>query len=316
MIQPDWTDARIEATIAGLPLWPGTASLAPLTGGLCNRSWIVTAAGRQYVARVGFDIPVHGIHQTSVQAAMSAAAALGVAPAVRHAEPNLTVVDFLDGGCMTSGEVIANLPAVIERLRTLHAGGGAVAGTLGYFWPFQAIRRYVALGRARRSRLHDRLGEVERINALLERAVRPFTPVFSHNDLVPQNLMFDGERRVWLVDWDYGGFGHPMFDLAALGANADGGEADDRRVLELTLGRTDEATWRDFLVFKLILSLREWMWGMAQELTSTLATEAVAASMGALYPDREQGYAGYTNLNGERFERSWRRYGGLFEGNP
>lgn len=314
MIEQGWPDARIEAHIRALAVWREPIRLEPLAGGLCNRSWIATSGSSRHVVRVGFDIPIHGIHQASVQTSMAAAATLGVAPRVIHAEPNLTVTDFLDGGCLTSEQVLdpANLAGIVERLRRLHDGGRATAGTLGYFWPFQAVRRYIALGRARGARLAARLDEVECIADRLERAVRPFLPVFTHNDLVPQNLMFDGAGRVWFVDWDYGGFGHPMFDLAALGANADGDEDDDRRVLAHYYGGIDEALWRDFVTFKLALSLREWMWGMAQELTSTLAPEAVRASMSALYPGREQGYEGYTNLNGERFERSWRLYRDLF----
>jgi thiamine kinase-like enzyme len=316
MILPDWAESRMEAHIAGLGLWPGKPALAPLPGGLCNRSWVVTSAGRRFVARVGFDSPVHGIRQGAVQASMMAAAALGVAPHVRHAEPNLTIADFIEGRALANADVHASWAAIVERVKALHACGAPVEGTLGTFSPFQAIRRYVALGRGRGTRLAGRLDDVERINRLLERAIRRFTPVFTHNDLVPQNMMKDGAGRVWLVDWDYGGFGHPMFDLAAIGANADGDEDFDRRVLAAYAGHDDESTWRDFLAFKLILSLREWMWGMAQELTSTLSAGAVAASMGALYPGREPGYEGYTNLNGERFERSWRLYGKLFEGAP
>ncbi len=36
-----------------------------------------------------------------------------------------------------------------------------------------------------------------------------------HNDLHHLNLLDDGDR-LWLVDWEYGGVGDPLFDLASL----------------------------------------------------------------------------------------------------
>ena len=42
----------------------------------------------------------------------------------------------------------------------------------------------------------------------------PFVPALCHNDLLPSNIIAD-DRRVWLVDWEYAGLGHPLFiDLA------------------------------------------------------------------------------------------------------
>jgi len=41
------------------------------------------------------------------------------------------------------------------------------------------------------------------------------TPVFSHNDVNPTNLVFDGERLL-LLDWDTSGTNDPFYDLAAI----------------------------------------------------------------------------------------------------
>lgn len=39
--------------------------------------------------------------------------------------------------------------------------------------------------------------------------------VFSHMDLSPMNVLWDGQR-VWLLDWDIAGLAHPYMDLAAI----------------------------------------------------------------------------------------------------
>ena len=46
----------------------------------------------------------------------------------------------------------------------------------------------------------------------------PLPIVFGHHDLLPTNFMDDG-KRLWLIDWEYGGFGTAMFDLANISAN-------------------------------------------------------------------------------------------------
>jgi len=57
--------------------------------------------------------------------------------------------------------------------------------------------------------LEPRLTEVCAILAADPRAV------FSHNDLNPTNVLWDG-TRVWLVDWERAGPAHPYVDLATL----------------------------------------------------------------------------------------------------
>jgi len=308
MIEPTWDTARIGDYLRGLPLWRGEVAIEPLVGGLCNKSFVITDGDTKRVARIGSDILVHGIVQTSVQASMRAAADIGVTPAVRHSEPGLSILDFLDGGCIRPGDIEndgANLEEIVAVLKRLHGGSDKVRGPLTYFWPFQVARHYARVGLEKDSRLTAELPEAIRIATLLEAAVRPFTPVLTHNDLVPQNLMFDGARKIWLIDWDYGGYGHPLFDIAAVGANADASEATERKICELYYGKLDDALWHEFLAFKLILNLREYMWGMVQEVTSELDQVSVASAMAELYPDQEQGYEGYTNLNRARFERNW-----------
>lgn len=303
-------DTDLEQHIKALPVWSGEPALRPLVGGLCNTSYVATDGTGSYVVRIGNDILVHNILQASVQTAMRAASEIGVTPEIRYSEPSLTVLDFVSGGALgpedvTSAETLAK---IVPCLQKLHAGTEHVRGPLTYFWPFQIVRQYVSTGLEKDSRLKDKLPELRRVADFLESKVRPFTPVLTHNDIVPQNLMFDDRKDVWLIDWDYGGFGHPMFDIAAVGANADADEETEQEILRLYYGRVDHELWKEYVTFKIIINLREYMWGMVQEVSSELDQAAVMASMAEHYPDQEQGYEGYTNLNAQRFEEAWARY--------
>ncbi|MEQ8955980.1 MAG: phosphotransferase, partial [Gammaproteobacteria bacterium] len=38
-----------------------------------------------------------------------------------------------------------------------------------------------------------------------------WTPVLTHHDLIPENIIDDGQR-LYIVDWEYAALGHPQLD--------------------------------------------------------------------------------------------------------
>ena len=69
----------------------------------------------------------------------------------------------------------------------------------------------------------------------LERAQVPLPIIFGHNDLLPANILDDGDR-LWLIDFEYAGFSTAMFDLAGLTSNA-GMASGESRSLPRRLSR-------------------------------------------------------------------------------
>jgi thiamine kinase-like enzyme len=289
--------------IAGLPIWKGKVRIDGLFGGLCNRSFVARDDTGKYVVRVGDDIWVHGIVQASVQNAMRIATELGVTAHVRYTETGLTVSDFIEGRCLRPDDIHdrVTLAKLVECVRRLHEGSHAVRGPLIYFWPFQVVRHYAQFCREHGSRLSPELDALTDCATRLEGLVPPFKAVFTHNDLAPQNAMIDTAGRVFVVDWDYGAYGHPMFDIAAITGNADGDESLEQFLLECYFGRPDEGTWKLFHVFKLILNLREYLWGAVQEIASPLDAATVSTGMAQVYPGHENAYSGYTDMNRRRY---------------
>jgi thiamine kinase-like enzyme len=227
-------DVDVRSHIAALPFWRSPVSIEPLVGGLCNKNFIAEASSQKYVVRVGRDIPVHGISQALVQNAMRAAAEVGVSPALRFASGPVTVSDFIDGRHLRPDDMQddAILAGLVRRIRELHAGGAAIDGLLPYFWPFQVVRIYARYLKENKSRIVADVDALANHANALERLVSPFHPVFTHNDLVPQNVMIDKAGTLFLIDWDYGAYGHPLFDVAAITANIDDdSEAIDAKIL-------------------------------------------------------------------------------------
>ncbi|MBS0232205.1 MAG: phosphotransferase [Proteobacteria bacterium] len=313
MSDATFPDDQIHSRIHALPCWQDPVTLTPLIGGLCNRNFVAETQSHKFVVRVGEDIPIHGISQAFVENAMRAAASIGVSPVLRYASTGISVSDFIVGRHLLPSDLENEsvLAGLVSRLRELHHSK-LETGSLAYFWPFQVVRGYIRYCRGRRSRLENELDTLSEYTSTLERFVSPFLPVFTHNDVVPQNAMLDNDGRVYLIDWDYGAYGHPFFDLAGITANADIHHEIDARILELYAGSTNSELWKQFRVFKLIVNLREMLWGAVQELASKLDSERVEAGMASIYPDEECGYFGYAELNRKRFHRNLTEFKKLY----
>ncbi len=131
-------------------------------------------------------------------ACMSAAAEVGIAPRVHYAsaEDRILITDYVEAAPFPAEEARRRMPVVLRKLHSLQAFPKTVKylefvdGFVGRFEgahvlpveeTAEAIRRYreVAAVYPRRDEEH----------------------VSSHNDLKPENFLFDG-RQVWIVDWE------------------------------------------------------------------------------------------------------------------
>lgn len=256
-----------------LPIWHGEATATPLGGGITNLNVLVTDQVRRAVVRIGDDIPVHQIMRFNELAASRAAHAAGVSPAVIHHEPGALVIDFVEGRTMTAQDLRDHemleqaLALVMHAHRDIprHLRGPALT-----FWVFQVVRDYANTLEEGNSRHRPALAGLLAEAEDLERAVGRIEMVFGHNDLLPGNFLHDG-KRMWLIDWDYAGWGSPLFDLGGLAANNGLDTAQEDWLLGAYFGAPPDADlWRRYRAMKAAAALREAMWSMVQEIHSQL----------------------------------------------
>jgi thiamine kinase-like enzyme len=261
------------ARALALPIWHGKAEAVPLGGGITNLNFVVTDEMRRAVVRIGDDIPVHQIMRFNELAASRAAHAAGVSPEVLHHEPGALVIDFIDGRTLSATDFQEQttleeaLALVIRAHRDIprHLRGPALT-----FWVFQVLRDYAGTLEEGQSRHRPALPGLLDEAADLERALGRIEMVFGHNDLLPGNFLHDG-RRMWLVDWDYAGWGSPLFDLGGLAANNALDPTQEAWLLETYFGTAPDADlWRRYRAMKAAAALREAMWSMVQEIHSEL----------------------------------------------
>lgn len=254
-----------------------------LSGGITNHNYVVRTGERSFVARLCVEREVLGIDRRNEVVCQRSAHSLGIAPAVVHQEDGVLVSDFVEARTMSAEAVRdpAFVPRLAAVLRTLHSGWDQLTGEILYFSAFQTIRTYAKTARSLEARLPDDMEALLDDARGLARRITPFTPVLCHNDLLAGNILDDG-RAVWLVDWEYAGIGHPLFDLASVSGNCAFPDEMEGTLLAAYLG-VPEAGEHDRAQLRLLKTmslLREALWAYIQTVASDIAFdyEAYAAT--------------------------------------
>ena len=284
----------VEDRIRALPCWRGPIDIAPLKGGISNESYLVADGAGRHVVRFGRDYPFHHVFRERELMVARAAHAAGFGPAVRYAEPGVMVSAYLGARTFGAEDVAAERRRVALLLRRFHAEMPAeISGAAFLFWPFHVVRDYARTLAAGGSRMMARLPEYLALAKELEAAQAPLPIVFGHNDLLPANILDDGDR-LWLIDFEYAGFSTAMFDLAGATSNAglSAEEAEDFLAVYFN-GAPAPAIRRAHAAMQCASLLREAMWSMVSELH--------LAAPGA-------DYAGYTAENLARLDRALDHY--------
>ncbi|MEM6587244.1 MAG: choline/ethanolamine kinase family protein [Pseudomonadota bacterium] len=244
-----------------------------LEGGITNHNVRLTDQGCDYVVRLGHDIPEHMVLRWNELALSRVAHDIGLSPGVIHSEPGVLVLDYVDAAPLTAEDLHApdTLKDVVDLLKTLHCSGtAALTGPVLSFWVFHILRSYAAFLRDNRSSHAASLPELLEDAAHLEARVGPVSIVLAHNDLLPANILRE-KNRFWLIDWEYGGLGSPLFDLGGLATNAALPIDAEEAMLTQYFGHApDDAVWHSYNAMKCASLLRETMWSMVSEITSTL----------------------------------------------
>jgi len=275
-----------------LSCWRAPDYAVPLEGGITNHNIRVGDCGRHFVVRLGDDIPEHQVLRWNELAISRAAHAAGVAPAVVHSEPGVLVLDYVEAGPLSEPDLqdAETLMRVVDLVARLHRDGpNHLRGPVLTFWVFHILRDYAGTLSDRGSSHCGQLQGLLDQAALLERAVGPVTLVLGHNDLLPANIL-RGADRFWLIDFEYGGFNSPLFDLGGLASNAGLEPEAEAAMLRAYFGTAPTpALMRSYAAMKCASLLRETMWSMVSELTSMV----------------EFNYVDYTAMNMNRYRAAF-----------
>jgi len=257
----------LPTRIAALPCWRGTPTGAPLPGGLSNEIWKVTDAAGPHVTRFGTDYPFHHVDRARELMTTRAAHTAGFGPAVEYAGPGVMVTQYLNARTWTKADLCTDPARVAHLLRDFHTRMPAhLSGTAHLFWVFHVIRDYARNLKSGNSAFTPNLPEYLSLAEGYESVQIPLPIIFGHNDLLPANILDDGQR-LWLIDYEYAGFSTALFDLAGAASNAGMSADQSTALLTAYFGEPpDKPLQCAFDAMQCASLLREAMWAMISAL--------------------------------------------------
>jgi thiamine kinase-like enzyme len=262
----------LDRILAGLEprLGPLAGPAVPLSGGITNHNFRAQFGGQQYVVRLpGKDTELLGISRECERAANDAAAGLGIAPRVAVADEQAIVTDFIGGTPRASADVRERPEPVARALRRFHESGVNLPVR---FWVPELMVLYATIIADRGGALPDGYDQARALADRIGEALPLTEPVPCHNDLLPANIISaDGGDTVLLVDWEYAGMGHRLFDLGNLAVNSELDDDAEERLLTEYFGDTPTPGGRAALkLMRLMSDAREGAWGAVQCVLSGL----------------------------------------------
>ncbi len=271
MAEPVLPSDRLTAIVASLAERHGVPAgdPEPLDGGFTNRNFRVRFGGEDCVVRlVGKDTGLLGISREGERQATAAAAELGIAPEVLAAGEGYLVTRYVPGTTIDPAALRADPAPIARALRAFHGSGVRLPTR---FWVPELLEAYAAVIARRRAPASAELATAQELVARIAAVVPLQVELPCHNDLLAGNIIRRPEGRLTLVDWEYAGMGHHLFDLGNLAVNNELDGADAERLLTAYDGRAPSVGRQAALaLMRLVSDAREAAWGAVQGAISEL----------------------------------------------
>jgi len=164
---------------------------------------------------------------------MKAAAEAGLAPRVWHTnmEDGISITDFVEAAPFSTTEALVRIPGTLRRLHALPLFPKAfnyVPAHKGFIWRFRAANLLP------KNETEEVFRQYAQVSAVYPRVDADM--VSCHQDLKPENVVFDG-NRVWLLGWKAALVNDRYFDLAIVANFVVNNESEERIYLQEYFGQ-------------------------------------------------------------------------------
>ncbi len=252
-------------------LGPAAGPPLALAGGITNRNYRIRFGQRDCVLRLpGRDTDLLGISREAERIATEQAARLGVAPAVVAAGEDYMVTEYLDAAPIDGERLRAAPESAARALRAFH---DCAVSLPARFWVPDLLAAYAEIVLRRGGSLPDSYGEVQSLADRIANRLPLRHPVPCHNDLLPGNILARHSEpdRAVLVDWEYAGMGHRLFDLGNLAVNNEfDAPAEERLLIAYYGGEPTRGQRAAIKLMRIMSDAREAAWGVVQGAISEL----------------------------------------------
>ena len=262
---------QLKNQLNSLNLFEGNIAIEDLKEGMNNSTYLISDKNNKFIVKIGQslvdfrDNPLHEIE------ASKAANTVNVAPKIIYGEAGILIFEFIKSKTLTSKEIRQKdtLKKVISLIKIVHEEvNNYFNGPTSTSWYFSSITKSIKILKNKKSLYSKKLDKFIEDYKMIKKAVGSHKIVFTHNDLVGENILNDG-KRLWFIDWEFSGYNFAILDLANLSKNNQFNEDEDNFMLSEYFKNTISLSLRyNFQALKCAALLREIMWSLRAEIKS------------------------------------------------
>lgn len=234
-----------------------------LPGGLTNENFKVTIGGADYALRVAGKGTSAMINRPAEANNASIMAKAGINPELFYydSETGDKIDKYIDGKTLhvpdfQTDEAPKYIKLIAKTLHEVHNSGKEFKGKFDFIDEFYSYVRLIEKNSIKVYDGHDKvMAKMTEIQSILEKNPRRQTP--THNDPLPENWIVQGDR-IYLIDWEYGGIGDPIMDIAAFSLEVGLTEEQEQLLIREYFGR--EATPAEYAMILIDKFINDALW--------------------------------------------------------
>jgi len=264
----------IEEVIGKIKDWNDkNVKYEPLGGGITNHNYKVIVNGEAFVVRIpGAETEIFIDRENELNCSIEAGKT-GVAPEVVYfiKPENVSVFRFINGKTLTTEEIAGSdelIKRIVGSIKIIHEK----AKFKKRFDPFETIRKYMnEYIEKYNAPLPNDIEWMLKVSSQIEKAMLRNKPpdVACHNDYLSENFMDDG-KKIWIIDWEYGGYGDPYFDLGDFAVEHPFSREQEELIIKEYCGEMNFEKLSRMLLYKIVSDLWWGLWAMIQSKVSRI----------------------------------------------
>lgn len=232
-----------------------------IPGGKTNESYIVYGTdSNRYLARIAGPGTEKFVDREKEMHNVAVADRLGVAPKLYCTDNNNLFLEYIDGTCTASQNILffnENVDKITIQLRTLHSSKEPFKGEFSFIHDFHVYKAdFMSTGFPVPDEMRRNEEELYKMTKWVDEHLSDdVCPI--HSDVVMQNFIFTDERA-YMIDWEYSTMSDRYLELASFCTQNILAPGVERLFLKSYFSDLDQKMDYDkFLLFKMSISF---MW--------------------------------------------------------
>lgn len=241
-------------------------------GGLTNTNYYVEVKGNKYILRLPGRMTESMISRVNEKKNAQIASDYGFNCSLVYCneQTGIKLSEYINNAETLNSRTVkleTNMKLTAKILKQLHTSDIVFENR---FNPFEETVKYEGLCDFSTAKIFDGYHKLrERVFALQKRLDElGYEQKPCHNDLVAENLVKDGNGRLYLIDWEYSGINDPMVDVAALFLENEFSQEDEELFFSYYFEgeNVDIAPYREkIFIFKITLDFLWSIWTVVKE---------------------------------------------------